>query len=268
MKNWTGERLETFIYNRVAIEHLHRYAITNTYVKDKIVLDIASGEGYGTSLISKHASFVYGVDIDKESIALAKLKYKAENIEFLEGSTSNIPLADNSVDVVVSFETIEHHDEHEKMMLEIKRILKSEGILIISTPDKLHYSELRDIANEFHVKELYKNEFTSLVSNYFNNFQLLSQTYNNGSSIIQDDNTLKDSNYFYGNYTMINKRVINPMFLIAIASDFVFEKHCISFFDGGDIIKEELLADIRASNTYTVGHAVLRPLKFLKRILK
>jgi len=268
MKKWTGERLEPFVYNRVAIEHLHRYAITSAYIKDKIVLDIASGEGYGTSLMSKHASFVYGVDIDKQSIALAKLKYKAENIEYLEGSTSNIPLADNSVDVVVSFETIEHHDEHEKMMLEIKRVLRPEGILIISTPDKLYYSELRDIVNEFHVKELYKNEFISLISNYFSKFQLLSQTYNNGSSIIQEDTIIKNSNYFYGNYTTINNRVINPMFLIIIASDHIVEKYNISFFDGGDFIKKGWLEEIKASHTYKVGHAILLPFKFLKRILK
>ena len=90
MKKWTGERLETFIYNRIAIEHLHRYAIASNHIKDKVVLDIASGEGYGTSLMSKIASFVYGVDVDEESIFQAKLKYKKENIEFLQGNTLSL----------------------------------------------------------------------------------------------------------------------------------------------------------------------------------
>jgi 2-polyprenyl-3-methyl-5-hydroxy-6-metoxy-1,4-benzoquinol methylase len=266
MKKWTGERLETFIYNRIAIEHLHRYAITNNYIKDKVVLDIASGEGYGTSLMSKIASFVYGVDIDEESISQAKLKYKKENVEFLRGSTSAIPLKDNSVDVVVSFETIEHHDEHENMMQEIKRVLKPRGTLIISTPDKLHYSETRNLINEFHVKELYKDEFCNLIGKYFNHFQLLSQTHCNGNSIIRDD---KDSfDFYYGNYSAINNRVINPMFLIIISSDIDFQKENTSFFDGGDFVRKEWMTEIKSSNTYKIGHILLLPLKVLKKILK
>ncbi|TPG40110.1 class I SAM-dependent methyltransferase [Flavobacterium pectinovorum] len=268
MKNWTGERLETFIYNRIAIEHLHRYAIASDYVKDKVVLDIASGEGYGVSLMSKKASFVYGVDIDKSSIDEAKLKYKDENIEFLEGSTSAIPLEDNSVDIVVSFETIEHHGEHDEMMIEIKRVLKANGLLIISTPDKLHYSENRNLINEFHVKELYKDEFSDLVFKYFNNVQLLSQIFSNGSSIVQEDKYQKDLSFYYGNYFGIKNRVINPMFLIIITSDVDFQKQNTSIFDGGNFMKNELFEEFRTSITYRVGHFVLLPFKFLKRILK
>lgn len=268
MKNWTGERLETFIYNRIAIEHLHRYAIATDYVKGKVVLDIASGEGYGVNLMSKKASFVYGVDIDKSSVSQAKLKYKEENIEFLEGSTSAIPLEDNSIDIVVSFETIEHHDEHDEMMLEIKRVLKPNGLLIFSTPDKLHYSDNRNLINEFHVKELYKEEFCDLALKYFNKMQLLSQIFNNGSSIVQEDKYQKDLNFYYGNYFGIKNRVINPMFLIIIASDVDFQKQNSSIFDGGSFVQKELLAEFQKSNTYKVGHFILLPFKFLKRILK
>ena len=136
MKNWTGERLETFVYNRIAIEHLHRYSIATEYCSDKIVLDIACGEGYGSHLMSEKASFVYGVDIDNECISQAKLKYKKQNIEFLVGSTSKIPLEDNSVDIVVSYETIEHHDEHDEMMTEIKRVLKHGGLFCLAIGTK------------------------------------------------------------------------------------------------------------------------------------
>lgn len=49
------------------------------------------------------------------------MKYRAENVEFRVGSCAAMPLDDASVDVVVSFETIEHHDQHEAMMREIKK---------------------------------------------------------------------------------------------------------------------------------------------------
>src|ERR1035438_3461036 len=111
-KNWTGERLETHIYNYNTIEHLHRYAMATQLVTDKIVLDIASGEGYGSNLLSKFSKKVYGVDISAETIELASKKYLKNNLQFKVGSTSNIPIPDNTIDVVVSFETIEHHNQH------------------------------------------------------------------------------------------------------------------------------------------------------------
>jgi protein-L-isoaspartate O-methyltransferase len=74
MKNWTGERLETFIYGDTAVEHLHRYSMASTLIKDRVVLDIASGEGYGSLLLSKIARQVIGVDIDEQVVKNATLK--------------------------------------------------------------------------------------------------------------------------------------------------------------------------------------------------
>ena len=111
-KKWSGERLETFVYGEFVSEHLHRYCLANLYVTDKVVLDIASGEGYGSNLLSSSAKEVIGVDIDQEAVENAKQKYKKSNLNFKTGSADKIPVADNSIDVLVSFETIEHHDKH------------------------------------------------------------------------------------------------------------------------------------------------------------
>src|SRR5690606_13277305 len=155
--NFTGERLETSICNGNTINHLHRYAIAMSLIKGKTVLDIASGEGYGSHLMSFESQYVYGVDINDEAIKRAAKKYQRDNLKFIVGSTSNIPIETNSIDVVISFETIEHHNEHDQMMNEVKRVLKPEGTLIISSPDKYFYSDLRNYNNPFHVKELYKS---------------------------------------------------------------------------------------------------------------
>lgn len=264
--NWTGERLETSIFSRDAIEHLHRYAIVTNYVFGKKVLDIACGEGYGSFLMSDKAALVYGVDIDSDSIAKAKVKYNKSNIKYKIGSTDKIPLDDSCVDVVVSFETIEHHDKHNKMMLEIKRVLKPKGLLIISTPDKLHYSDERNFKNRYHIKELYKNEFVKLVSTYFDRFQLLNQIYFSGNSFIQEN---EDLNVYSGNFEKVNSEKRDPLYLVAIASDVVFEKQKKSIFDGSLLIEKEVKENINKiykSNTYKVGHILLSPLKFLKRL--
>jgi ubiquinone/menaquinone biosynthesis C-methylase UbiE len=121
---WTGERYVPQIRGTIALEHLHRYAFASEHVAGKVVLDMASGEGYGSEMLSRTAKHVYGVDIDEASVKHAQQNYKAENLEYHLGSCTEIPLPDASVDVVVSFETIEHITDHESMMREVKRVLR------------------------------------------------------------------------------------------------------------------------------------------------
>lgn len=267
-KNWTGERLETFIQNRDTIDHLHRYAIAATYTANKTVLDIASGEGYGTNLLSKNAAFAYGVDIDAATIANAKSKYRRDNLSFSVGSADAIPLEDQSVDVVVSFETLEHHDRHHEMMTEVRRVLKPGGLMLLSTPDKLYYSDKRNFNNKFHVKELYKKEFVDLVSGHFKQVQLLSQTYINGISLIRDDQESEMTTLYSGNFDQVDHPEIHPLYLITLASDNDFSKQQQSIFDGSTIMDEAIAHKYVSSTSYRIGHFLLTPARFFKRLLK
>ena len=154
--------METFVFNEATLEHLHRYAVALNFVENKMVLDIACGEGYGANLLAEKASAVTGVDIDEITIKKAEQKYKRSNLGFIKGDVLSIPVADNTIDVAISFETIEHISEHEKMIFEIKRVLKDDGIFIVSTPDKKNYSDESGYVNLHHQKELYENEFKEL----------------------------------------------------------------------------------------------------------
>ena len=267
--NFTGERLETSICNGNTINHLHRYAIAMSLIKGKTVLDIASGEGYGSHLMSFESQYVYGVDINDEAIKRAAKKYQRDNLKFIVGSTSNIPIETNSIDVVISFETIEHHNEHDQMMNEVKRVLKPEGTLIISSPDKYFYSDLRNYNNPFHVKELYKSEFIELISNYFKNYSIYSQSYIYGSSLIVEDSNRESFEFYTGSYDEIKNTDSHPNFLIAICSDSDIQKISNSIFEGRNVIQkkhiEKKINEIYNSNTYKVGALILAPLKFLKR---
>ncbi|MEP6927289.1 MAG: class I SAM-dependent methyltransferase [Ginsengibacter sp.] len=189
-KKSAGERLETHQFGEVMLEHLHRYAITLELCKNKVVLDIASGEGYGSNMLANVASNVTGVDISYEAINAANVKYarKQDNLEFIKGSADSIPTKSDLYDVVVSFETIEHHDRHKEMIAEIKRVLKPDGLLIISSPDKLFYSDKKGTTNPFHVKELYKDEFKSLLTDSFKNAELFRQNSFFCSLIVPDHN--------------------------------------------------------------------------------
>lgn len=227
--NWTGERYTPgSIDGDITIEHNHRYLIAQEFIKDRnlTVLDIASGEGYGSSMLSKYASKVYGVDISEEAINFAKEKYQSKNIDFLTGSCSHIPLSDKSIDVAVSFETIEHHTEHDEMMMEIRRVLKDDGVFIISSPDKKNFSEISKGLNHFHVKELFSGEFKSLLSKYFLHTQVYGQRLISGSLILNEDLQNKMQTFKETQGTLEYNLASwdkNSIYHIAIASNYKLE---------------------------------------------
>lgn len=179
MLEFTGERyIPDLKEAQISYEHWHRYLYASYFVKDKVVLDIACGEGYGSDFLSNYAKKVIGVDIDENSINHAKSKYKKENLEFITGSVSNIPIKGNKIfDVIVSFETIEHVDEETQNMFiqEVKRLLKEDGIFIVSTPNKEVCTDKTGFKNPFHIKEFYIDEFKEFLKTYFKNVRLLGQ---------------------------------------------------------------------------------------------
>jgi ubiquinone/menaquinone biosynthesis C-methylase UbiE len=173
---FTGERFLPNEAGEMWAEHWHRYHYVLPFVAGKRVLDVACGEGYGSALMSKAASHVAGVDVAHEAIAHASQTYVARsNLEFVEASCTKLPFPDAAFDVVVSFETIEHITGQVEFLDEIKRVLRADGVLIISSPNKAEYSDARGYANEFHVKELYRDELAALIDSRFAHSQWLSQ---------------------------------------------------------------------------------------------
>ena len=85
------------------------------------------------------------------------------------------------MDCVVSFETLEHHDRHEQMMREVKRVLRPGGLLVISSPDKYWISDVPKLRNPFHVKELYRKEFAELLAAHFAHVAMAGQRVLHGS---------------------------------------------------------------------------------------
>jgi len=148
-------------------EHVTRYSAALDIVKDKVVLDIASGSGYGTQMLAKEAKFVYGVDINETAINYAKKNYNAKNIEYKVGNGETIPLPDKSVDVVITFETIEHIADYKKFMQEVSRVLKTDGLAVVSTPNDIEFSE----GNHFHLHEFEYEELKDLLQKYFKNLK-------------------------------------------------------------------------------------------------
>src|SRR5690606_31157867 len=125
-----------------------------------------------------------GVEIDPVVVEAAAREFSRDNLSYLQGDARAIPLADDSVDVVVSFETLEHLFEQDKFLAEIRRVLRPEGLLIISTPDRDCYSPAGSPPNEFHVLELTRVEFTTLLHRYFRNAKFAAQRPLIGSALL------------------------------------------------------------------------------------
>jgi SAM-dependent methyltransferase len=167
---FTGERFLPSIGGDIAYEHWHRYAFARRLVEGKRVLDVACGEGYGTALLGEVAASAIGVDIDMASIEHARATYgEGRKLRFIPSSCTGLPLPSASVDVIVSFETIEHLDAADQlaMLIEFARVLTPSGLLVISSPNKRLYSDEREYVNPYHLHELYRDDLARLLATRF-----------------------------------------------------------------------------------------------------
>jgi SAM-dependent methyltransferase len=145
-------------------EHVYRYRFAAQYSAGRDVVDIACGEGYGSAaLTAAGARRVIGIDIDQVAVTHARSRY---GIDARLGPAEAIPLPNESVDMVVSFETIEHLPDPSLLVRECHRVLRQQGKLIISTPNREVYSsEARH--NRFHLVEMNEAEFADVLDPWF-----------------------------------------------------------------------------------------------------
>lgn len=202
------------------IEHLQRYYSIKEIVRNKRVLDAACGEGYGSAIIAETALNVQGIDIDPNAIGNAKKKYEGiKNLSFVTCSISHMPMIESkSKDVVISFETIEHvkKDVQIAFMNEICRILTSDGILVMSTPEKMEYTDRFNFHNPFHVEEFYEKDFFDFLSSKFKNISAYYQFLEVGSFVVP---ALRKQNGMVKYFENITNSIHKPKYLIVIATN-------------------------------------------------
>jgi len=174
--DFTGERFTPECQREIWYEHYHRYALASRWCKGLRTLDAACGEGYGSALLSKSAASVDAIDISEAAVEHAKQRYgNISNLNFQVADCTALPFADNEFDCITSFETLEHLEAQDQLLSEFRRVLKPDGFLAMSSPDKAIYTDKYQTENEFHVKELYREELESLIHRHFNACQLLGQ---------------------------------------------------------------------------------------------
>ncbi len=177
--SFTGERLipgkvDADLFN----EHFVRYRYAQDYSVAKNVLDTGCGVGYGSCHLAELAHTVVGVDNDPETIQYACRHYSRANVQYVVGDCQELPFRSESFDVITSFELIEHLPDTKRYLTEIRRILRTGGMFIVSTPNRSVYGEHRGgEANPFHVREWDFDEFVALLKEHFAFVEVLGQSH-------------------------------------------------------------------------------------------
>jgi SAM-dependent methyltransferase len=170
LAEFTGERL---IPGEVDIdllnEHMARYHFAVRLARGKRVLDAGCGAGYGSAELADVAEKVTGIDIAPAAVDYARAHYALPNLAFEQASCTQLPYADGAFDLVVAFEVIEHLENWRDFLQEVRRVLAPAGQAIVSTPNRLYYTESRgaDGANPFHVHEFDFDEFNRELKQFF-----------------------------------------------------------------------------------------------------
>jgi SAM-dependent methyltransferase len=153
--------------------HLKRYEFARPLCAGRDVLDAACGVGYGTAYLAERARRAVGVDVDAGAIEYARERYARANVQFVRQDLADLDLPDDSFDVACSFETIEHLARPEDFLAHTARVLRADGVFVVSTPRVEQTTSSPE--NPFHTVELSRADFEALLGRFFGAVELYGQ---------------------------------------------------------------------------------------------
>lgn len=148
----------------MASEHRGRYAWAAQFAAGRATLDAGCGTGYGLEILARAgAAEAVGVDIDRGAVAAAQRRAERSGATAVQGDLQALDFPDDSFDLVVCFETIEHLAAPEQALAELRRVVRPGGTVIVSSPNPAVYPS----GNEHHLNELRPEDLRRLVASRF-----------------------------------------------------------------------------------------------------
>jgi 2-polyprenyl-3-methyl-5-hydroxy-6-metoxy-1,4-benzoquinol methylase len=192
LSNPIGEAAERFVPGKgqgevMETEHLARYWWAAGLAAGRRVLDAGCGVGYGTAMLADAgATQAIGVDIAADAVAAATAAHSS--LEFIACDIHALPFGDDSFDLVVCFEVIEHVEAQDAVIAELARVLAPGGVLAISSPNRGVYPS----GNPHHVHEFVPDELRDALACVFARVELRRQHDWVASAILDEDQVSDD----------------------------------------------------------------------------
>ncbi len=165
-------------------EHRGRYLWAAQLAEGRKVLDAGCGTGYGTEILAvAGAQRAVGVDISQDAIEAACSYSSGSASEFLLGNLHELPFKDDTFDLAVCFEAIEHVEDQHLAIGELRRVLGPTGVLAISSPNRNVYPP----GNPHHTHEYVPEEFKRALAGEFTNVRLYRQSPWLGAAVLDDE---------------------------------------------------------------------------------
>jgi SAM-dependent methyltransferase len=155
------ERLQNDPTSELWGEHRSRYRFAAQWAAGKRVLDVASGAGFGLQILREAGACAIGIDLAQPN----------NGARLVQADALRLPIAEASVDLIASFETIEHVPDARGLVRELRRVLRPQGMLVLSTPHRA----FRHSANPFHIQEFTADELHSLLVEAFEDVRIHGQ---------------------------------------------------------------------------------------------
>jgi SAM-dependent methyltransferase len=156
----------------IVAHHLKKYDFARPKLSGTVI-DVACGVGYGTEFIGPGCERVIGLEIAEEAIAIARERYRQENVWFVRGNAEQLPFPDASADAITCFEGIEHFVDPQIHLSEVARVLKPAGTYVVSTPHPDAHAHGED--NPFHLHEFDPLRFEALLCASFTDVSMFGQ---------------------------------------------------------------------------------------------
>ncbi|MBA4321582.1 MAG: SAM-dependent methyltransferase [Odoribacter sp.] len=152
--------------NRYSIQ-LYQHLTGMAELNNKDIVEIGSGRGGGLNYLARNnsASSLKGIDLSHSAIAFSNKHHKLRNLSFQYGDAQEIPLDNNSCDIVLNVESSHRYPKMDRFLSEVIRILKSGGYFLF-TDFRYDYewSELHGLFERSGLKIITETDITSFVS--------------------------------------------------------------------------------------------------------
>ncbi len=227
-----GERMIPDFHHDAVVyaEHMVRYIFASRFVRGKRVLDVASGVGYGSNLLkAAGADQIVGIDYSEQAVRYGAARHAGAGPDYVLADAECLPLADAQFDIIVSFETIEHVPDPQRFLCEVKRVLRPDGLFIVSTPNRGIFVE----GNPFHLHEFTFAELEGALNASFSHVATYTQDDWITSAILARSTMEQADTELDGRletYKAVGKPAAETLYMVSLCSDALLpqaEEHAV-----------------------------------------